>query len=299
MTTTPGPRKHPASYLWPGPARDRLMACMAAEADADLDAARSHHRTLARPPDHQQALELWELDSVHRGGVEVPGYAWSRWMVRQAYRWLRFEPHPVIEKVGWAAVNAGYPPGVGFPEWPEKEEKQIFEGALTGWLARQLGAFDYGGLRDFLARHAGPALLGLGEDMDAWAAEPMGGWVVEQKRPGYLVVADAAGDAGELPVLDLDSDLGVGDSLLARVMPIEEAPGWVFDSRPVAVDPRTAREVARSFGLGMLWVTAVWSAVEDGRLPLGFDLEQPSLLTSDRSVQGFRDELAAGLGASA
>lgn len=271
---------------------------MEAESVPDVAAARSHHRTLAVPPDHWQGLELWELDVLLQAGLEVPGFVWSRWMGRQAYRWLRFEPHPVVDKVGWSALNAGYPPGVGCPKWPEEEERKAWNGALGGWLARQLGVFEYGGLRDFLARHAEPELVELGEDMEAWAHEPMGGWVVEEKRADYLEVADAAGAAVRLPVLDLECDLEVGDSFLARVMPVDPAPLSVFESRPVAVDPRTAREVARSYGLGMLWVTAVWSAVADERLPWGFDLDQVSLLTSDRSVQGFRDELASDLDAT-
>lgn len=295
--TNPQIRRTPYTtlpYIRGGKDRERMLACLEAEATGDVAMAYQHYRAVADHPDPGQAVELWELRTLLSSGIEIPGWVWSRWAVSQAYRWLRFLPDPRLERIGWATVGAAYSgTDIHFPEWPTAEDCGLFQIAVTSWVARQIGTYEYGGLATFLQRQASPSLLDQATDVRGWVGATMAGYRLEEVYDGHLVMRDLRDDASfDVLNLELSEEVRIGECIIGRLAPVSVWPGLMFESRPVAVDVQTALDVASCGDGDVLWLTALWRALDEGRMPLGFDLEQKSLISSDLSLARVREELA-------
>ena len=132
------------------------------------------------------------------------------------------------------------------------------------WLFHQLCTFELGGLRAFVdelatERMAREVRLGAGA-----GRHPEGGYESPASVGGSLLVRDLSNDR-DLTLLDLGAAAhsDAGGWLMGRVVASGTTPRLMFDTRPIAVDERTAVAVAMSRARGD-WVTAVKSALGDG-----------------------------------
>ncbi|MGH8967130.1 MAG: hypothetical protein ACRDXB_17630, partial [Actinomycetes bacterium] len=218
----------------------------------------------------------------------------SRWITNQAYRWLCFEPDPRLEAIGWATIGGAYPgTGISIRDWANPKTAAIWRLALRSWVARQLGVYEYGGLESFVAERAATSLRASAEDMAPWLVAEMCGYRLEEAHTDRLVVRDLGEDTSyDVLDLGLTDEVRVGEHMIGRLVPVRTPPGLVFESRPVVVDPRTAREVSHCRGGGVMWLSAIWLAVEQGRMPLGFDFRNTSMVSCDLSPRVVRDMFA-------
>jgi hypothetical protein len=106
----------------------------------------------------------------------------------------------------------------------------------------------------------------------------MGGYRLESSAPGTLVVRDVGRDQS-VRLLDLGAGVHADSDgwLIGRLVPsgIDEMP--MFDTRPLSVDERTARDVAGASSPA-LWVSALRLAIDDGRV------DRTLLMSEDREL---------------
>ena len=86
-----------------------------------------------------------------------------------------------------------------------------------------------------------------------------------EEGPGLFVWDPTCNDRLELIDLGASIRPGRGRWVIGRVVPSGTTPEWMFDTRPLPVDERTAREVAAGTGRGE-WVSPLKQAVDDGRV---------------------------------
>ena len=130
----------------------------------------------------------------------------------------------------------------------------------------------------------------------------IGAYQVEERPDGGVVVTDLS--VGEVvAVLDIGSEMVTepGGFLIGRLVPIDERPGLVFESPPLAVDEQSAREIAalRPAGSGDRWVDVLARARAAGRVASDFsrafrdsvvtDVEPTLLLVSGNQEDEFAD----------
>ena len=220
----------------------------------------SHRRVL------QQLAELVD---------ELPGWVWSRWAVyicgRQGSGDADDERHHRALDRTLLAIYAD----VCHLTRPEDKAPEQFLAELIGndWVYRQLRTYEYGGLRAFLAHTAGVRLRSRATRIDEWVNAEIGAYQVEEQPDGGVVVTDLS--VGEVvAVLDIGSEMVTepGGFLIGRLVPIDERPGLVFESPPLAVDEQSAREIAalRPAGLGDRWVDVLARARASGRVASDF-----------------------------
>ncbi len=131
------------------------------------------------------------------------------------------------------------------------------------WLFRQLCTHELGGLESFLGELASGRLSDAALLARAWVGTRMGGYRL--RRSGSLVARDLRVNR-DGALLDLGADISAADGwVIGRLVPSGTTPGYMFETRPVAVDEETAVEVASSDTRGG-WVSAVKAALVEGRL---------------------------------
>ena len=260
-------------------ADQRHMAlCIDAEARGDVDAALNHYLA---SPHVAGAPQLHDLRILRALADDVPSWAWSRWICRQAHRWLLFEVDPRVRDAVIQTLATVYTDLDALSlDDPDKMLEVGTALAVTNRVTAELMLYELGGLQDFLDCRAMAELLGRADAMRPWAASSIGGYRLVDVRDDTIELADLTGGS-RVDVLNIGAAtrLWCGATVIGRLVPISTAPGLMFTSRPLHVDEQTALEVARAEGLE--WLTAVYDAVMAGRLPEGFGVREPTSLMSD------------------
>jgi len=259
---------------------DRLEArrCLEAEARGDVEAALQHYLAA---PHVRGAPQLHDLLLLRSLGDDVPSWGLSRWLVRQACRWLLLEEDPrvrdaVLTTIATVFLDLG---SLGLDD-PDRLYELGTAVAAGHWVTHQILLYDAAGLADFLDLKAAPALLERADPMESWMDAPMGGYRVVDVYEDTILLTDLADDS-DLEVLNLGAaiDAGRGGTVIGRVVPTETSPGLMFESRPLEVDPETAEAVATAEGAE--WLECVHDAVASGRLPEGYGFGGGTSLLSD------------------
>ena len=260
---------------------EQLLLCVEAGAAGDAARALRHYRNgphVAGCPHEHHLHELVDL------GDEAPGWVYSRWTAGQAYRWMLVEQDPRVERAVLETIRTAH--ADADPDRPYGLDVREFTTRLAAsdWVCEQLAVHEYGGLLDFLDVKAGPGLLRRADRVRAWAEAPMGGYRLEGVHRDRLQVTDLHSGA-PLEALNLGAlvDLDRGTSVLGRLVPVEAAPGLMFESRPLPVPHDVARRVPDLVaGEGpAAWTTALGDASRQGRLPPHFSHGRATTLSSD------------------
>jgi hypothetical protein len=226
-----------------------------------------------------------QLRELVRLGDDAPGWMYSRWCVGQAYRWMlqRLDPRTDLA-VSLVLAATHHEQVESVSEDPVALRELGTRVAASDWLAEQVAVYELGGLADFLAERARPALLARADQVHAWTEAEVSAYRLEPSRGDGLVLHDLR-TRQDVEVLNLgaQSGHGPGEHLLGRLVPVSVAPGLMFDSRPVAVDEETARRIAQNPrpGDATSWLAPLAVAREHGRLPYAFSCRGATLLSSD------------------
>lgn len=239
-----------------------------------------------------------QLDILARLGDEAPTWMISRWLTLQARRpmWTggteertqqalqAVVPMIYADYIPWEAMGC---------RWTEQVLPNIHG---RDWAVRQFELYDMGALRDLIRRRDVAGLLDRADDMGAWVRSPMRGLRIESsgsRRPDAVVLADLR--TGELvDVLDLGvgEQLSAGQHVIGRLVPTSEAPGVMFDWRPLPVPERTALAVSR---WPSIWLQTLSQHVVAGELELAFSHQSETVLTSDLPQHGWMGLLGTPL----
>lgn len=249
-----------------------------AEAEGDPVRALASYQRIGpfRGSHHGERLrQLVELEGF------LPPWVYARWVLEQAVRHSTAENNRRCRDVRVAVLEAGHVLGVD-PHTPYGYPAETFVSLMMGcdWLYRQAFLFEDGGLRRFLDTGASAELLARAEGVAQWVEARMGGYRMVGKRGGVIVLDDLGADC-RVEVLDVGSvaELDLGDTAIGRIVPIGEAPGAMFESRPMKVDGQTARAVAAD---PSAWLAQVRAAHLTARLPEKFSWrEELTLLAGD------------------
>ena len=256
-----------------------MLRCMEAEAEGDVDRALEHYLASPHLPHAPQERDLRDLQTF---GDDTPGWAWSRWILRQAYRSLLLTQGERIDDGIFLTVGSAY--ADVDPDRPMGLAPREFCTRLAAldWICEQLCLFEYDGLADFLELRASPCLVRRADRIDEWACAGIGGYRLDDLESDRIRVTDLS-DKTEMHLLNIGAaaDLGVGSTVIGRVVPISVAPGAMFAVRPLEVDPSTAHDVAVAGAAGTSWLSPLGEARESARLPLGFSLVPGSPLMTD------------------
>ena len=279
--TTPGYRRLPR-------VADQMTAAHFDLVDQSLDAERAGDA--ARALELHASVPVLNKRSRHHVllaqlaalGDELPGWVWVRWMAYQAVRcedpatetgrMQRLALKYAVEtfhddQLADCHANGGDP--VRVAAWV----------AAESWLFHQLLVHDLGGLTRFvdelvtgrLAEHAALAR--------SWAGAPLGGYQIGASIPGGRLRIHDPGARTSLEVLDLGARTTAGDEgwVLGRLVPSGVDDLLMFDTPPIAVPERVAREVSEA---PEPWAR-VAQALNEGRLVEGSFMRADYELTTD------------------
>lgn len=274
-----------------------------AEWNGDLEQAYAFHRGI---PAFDRGRHRSMLRQVTAYADSFTPWLWARWAVYAASRCeatdtgtaaLRHATtREVIDLFHCDAMDDAFQRGGD----PIQVAARV---AGESWAYRQL-CIDTGVLASFMAELAGGALVDAGPLVSSWVETPVKGYEI-LPRDGALRVRDL--ESGDV-VAPLDLGAGCGEGrekglhVLGRLVPTGEGDRLMFDTRPLAVDRRTAQRVARDG-----WDEALIAALEDGRmreeqlmsedLELASDVPELSLLafgTPARELPRVMDQLRSG-----
>jgi hypothetical protein len=258
-----------------------VEASAAAELRGDAEQALEIHLAGPRVPGSLREHVLREVVWL---GEQAPSWIHARWIVKQAYRSLLLsDDGDRIDEALHLTIGAVY--ADVDPQRPLGWEGHAFVNHLisSDWVCMELAAHELGGLAVFLAERAAPALVDRGSCVGEWAHSAVGGYRLTDIEDDVLHVVDLL-TGRPLALLNLGAARcrDPETCVIGRVVPIEEEPGLMFESRPLSVDDTTAEQVAGSTLLGpMAWVGVLAEARADGRLPAGFSLCLPTSLVCD------------------
>ncbi len=218
-------------------------------------------------------------------GDEAPGWMYSRWCVEQSYRWMLHKADPRTDEAATQTMIASH-----LDELEKVMEDDVLRGELGtrvaagDWLCEQLAVFDYCGLLAFLDSRAADSLLDRCDQVREWAETRMNGYVIEEARGPGLRIRDLSIGA-RLDVMNIGTltDRGPGCPVIGRVVPVDAAPGLMFESRPVSVDLQTAHDVAAASTHedSAYWISAIGDGRYAERLEGAFSCRNGTLFSSD------------------
>ncbi len=259
---------------------DLVDQSLAAERAGDAARALQRHASVPafakRSRHHVLLAQLASLDD------ELPGWVWARWMAYQAVRCedpgtetgrlQRLALKYAVETFHADQLADCHADG-GDPL------KVVAWVASESWLFHQLLVHDLGGLTRFvdelatdrLAEHAALAL--------SWTGARLGGYHLGASLTGgRLHVLDPAADAW-VEVLDLGARSNTGEDgwVLGRLVPSGVDDLLMFDTPPIAVPEKVARDVATS---PQPW-DRVKAVLDEGRLAERHFMRADHELTTD------------------
>jgi hypothetical protein len=151
-------------------------------------------------------------------------------------------------------------------------------------VCAELAVHGMSGLRDHVDQVVSERLHLRCSMLDAWLDAPLRPFRHDGHDYGDIIATDLT-SVGQTRTLDLGATAGVdvGQHLLGRVVPIEQAPGVMFEERPLYVDAQTALDVATGEHSSPLpgWLGAVERGTHAGRLPCAVGRRAATPLTSD------------------
>jgi hypothetical protein len=255
--------------------QDFVDRFMAAEQAGDAAEALDYHSGIPMFTRSRHRMMLQQLTSL---ATDMTPWLWARWAAYQCTRCeesrsatgrlQRLALLYAVEMFHDVDLQAAYDAGGD----PVKVTARVLG---ESWAFHQLCIHEWGGLASFLDELATGRLADHATLARSWLDTPMGGYQVDSERPSGWWVRDLA-TGSPLELLDLGGRVAVGSGewLIGRVVPSGTTPGWMFDTRPLGVDRRTAREVAADPSRGA-WVTALHAALVDRRV------ERSALLSED------------------
>lgn len=238
----------------------------AAERAGDAETALEYHRGVPMFTRGAHASILTQLADLR--DVMTP-WLWARWAAYQCTR-VETPRGASAEIVDWALK---YVVGMLHGEemqaaWEAGEDPIRFVSLTAGqdWAFHQFCTFELGGLRVFVEDLATDRLADHTGLVHEWLDARMGGYRLESADPMRLRVRDLATDEA-LDVLDLGAHVHAGEGgwLIGRLVPSGTAPALMFDTRPLPVDERTARDTASVTATPDGWLRALDLASAAGR----------------------------------
>lgn len=251
--------------------------------------------------DAQSALDLYlltphivdapyerQLREVIELGDNGPSWVLNRWVLRQSYLWMLCKRDPRIDTAVCLTLAACY------ERDPDIDPATLYRlgtlVAASDAVCAELATHMLGGLADYVDAAIGQRLLTGCSMLQAWVDAALRPLRYEGKDCGDILATDLASGL-QRRILDLGAmnDVEAGQHLLGRLVPIEQAPGLMFERRPMRVDRETAHdaaamEAANQHARAPLpgWLCAVARGVRDGRLlPGAVGLVGDTPLTSD------------------
>jgi hypothetical protein len=245
-------------------------------------------------------------------GEEAPGWAWSRWVSSQAFRWMLMNGHRRVDVAATATMHALHP-ALDVATLHPEELSEVGTGLAAGnRLVAELALHEFGGLAEFLTAKATPTLLDRCDGVRRWGRAPMRAYLLTGTRRDRLLARDMT-DGDEVELLNLGAlcDRHDSDFVLGRAVPTSIRPARLFSSRPFDIDPLTARDIGRLGKADTLeWLDVLRDGVEAGRVdpyafwdgytPLGSDVAFEPFGSptdeADAETRGrMKELLAAGL----
>ena len=262
------------------PAYESFVASStAAERDGDAGTALEYHRGV---PMFARSAHVSLLTQLHDLRDVMTPWLWARWA---AYQCTRVESPAgrsaqitqaalryVVELLHARSMRAA---------WEAGEDPIQFLSLTQGqdWAYHQVATFEMGGLGAFLDDLATGPLAERAGLARQWVGARMGGYRWDSTGPMGLRVRDLATDR-VCDVLDLGACLPGGEEewVVGRLVPSGTSPALMFDTRPLSVDERTAREVAAAGDTHGGWLRALERAASAGRF------EVDDLRSEDREL---------------
>jgi hypothetical protein len=261
---------------------EHMEAHVDAAARGDAKAALWHLEQTLQVEGSLTPHKLWELVQL---GDDAPGWIYSRWCVAQAYRWMLIQCDRRTDEAALQTMVVAHASQVEEVADDEVAFRELGTRVAAGdWLCDQLATYDYGGLVDFLDTRATEALVTRCDQVRDWADVRMSGYLLEEPHGSFLRVRDLNSGA-PLDVLNIGAltDRGPNTPVIGRIVPVETAPGLMFESRPVSVDLQTAEEVAAASTHEdpAYWITAIGDGRYAERLEYAFSCSRGTLFSSD------------------
>lgn len=189
-------------------------------------------------------------------GSWLPRWAHSRWLLELALQEMNCLGRDRIDRsmeialeLQGGAENVRRPPG-------EDPRVKVMD---HDWVFRQCVLYELGGLASFL-RRLPQDRIALADQVREWAATPLGGYRLVERRPDLTTWDDLA--TGErISIANIGSAVLVetGEHVIGRLVPIED--GRMFESTPLRVPHPVAAAVA---GDPASWLTALRDARTEG-----------------------------------
>ncbi|KRF36955.1 hypothetical protein [Nocardioides sp. Soil805] len=277
--------------LRPGESLDHLLtAADHAHMQQSLDAAARGDAQTAWEQ-HMSGLVVEESLTHHRLhelvllGDDAPAWMYSRWAMDQAALWMLHTKDPRCDDLVRLVLAALHTDRVAaLADDPRALREYGTMIAATDWAYQQVAVFEAGGLRDFVDVRAEGGLMDRTDELDLWEQAAVTAYELETTLEGTLRVRRLADDTTvELLNLGAATDIGLGRTVLGRVVPVSVWPFAMFASRPLPVDRATALDAAQHLeeedGLGWLW--ALSRAHDAGRLPAGSTWGHGTLYSTD------------------
>lgn len=276
-----------------------VESSIAAERVGDAQTALEYHRGVPMFTHSRHTYTLTQLAGL---AGEMTPWLWARWAAYQSNRAedagtesgfitraaLDYTTQMFYDEAMQAAYDAG------------RDPMEILKNVVgQSWVFQQVCTYELGGLREFLDFLADGTLADEAGWARSWVKARMRGVRVEPSAAGTLVVTDLE-SRETMRVLDLGAGMLCGPSgfLVGRLVPSGVTPELMFDTTPVVVDKRTAKDVAHSTKGG--WITALTKAIADDRITIDALEREDRELASDvpsgalielaaRSTDGARD----------
>lgn len=237
----------------------------AAEWSGDLEAAHDYHRGI---PAFDRGRHRAILRQVSEYADSFTPWLWARWAVYQASRCeapstyagrlQRAVVQEALDLFHCDALDDDFQHG-GDPV------RTVAHVAGESWAFRQLCV--EGAVTTFVDELAGGLLREAADLVRSWVEAPVQGFQLAPRQAGLRVRDLATGEQFE--PLDLGAGCGEGREdgtfLLGRLVPTGIDDQLMFDTRPLAVDQRTATDTARAADDDG-WIDALVLALEEGRM---------------------------------
>jgi hypothetical protein len=268
-----------------------VESSIAAERVGDAQTALDYHCGVPMFTQSRHAYTLGQLAGL---AEEMTPWLWARWAAYQSNR-----AEDVGTESGFITRAAlDYTTQMFYDEQMQaafddgRDPMEILKNVLgESWVFQQVCTYELGGLREFLDFLAEDTLVEEAGWARSWTKARMRGLRVEASAAGTLVVTDLE-SRQRMHLLDLGAGTlcGPGGFLVGRLVPSGVTPELMFDTTPVVVDKRTAKDVAQSSQGG--WITVLTKAIADGRITVGALESEDRELASD-VPSGAMIELAA------